>query len=181
MREGIEHLERWLDSIDGPAAEVDAAAIKQQVRLAVREQWLAEGLVEEERPGLADRVKAAVRATIAAERGPAAHPRARRARIIRWSMWTGLGLSAAAVLALALWPTLNPSGDDAGESIVDVYAAVFAESEPDGLDRELDELRAAFDELDATVAGGWMDDETGDDGGTSPDSGESELPGHNGA
>jgi len=182
QREEIERGEQWFAGVCGPSAGIDTARIKQAMRIAVEELWLAGQVPQDVPEGLTVHARRAVREALrespcdAGDQGRTrrfrvwrwvgerqilrfAQDDTRRMRVVRAWAWIGGGLAAAAAIGLAVIgprhasPTVHP--DDAALNL----AVVFEEFQDDEeLDQELSELREAFSELDRIVAQDWGED-----------------------
>jgi hypothetical protein len=159
--------EQWFREACMDLEAPDSVRIKQRVRIAINEHWLAPELGARPPADLADRTKRAVWAAAAAERtgahaGPTAvaHPRSRS----RWIRWAG-GLGIAAAACLAAYLGVMESSLRTNGSTLSMLAA-FDEFQPDELSESLDglsddlaELELAFD----TVSGRDFQEESLDD------------------
>ncbi len=146
----LERDEQWFAGMCDKPTDFDVTRIKRHVRIAVEERWFAQQMGVGVPLGLAGRMRGAVRESVAV-------PQSRR-RMLRFSLWSGAGLSAAAVLAIAF--VQGPwRSTEVGEEDADVgYAAAFAQYvSEDAFDRELDELRGALSDYDTAEDGSWMD------------------------
>jgi len=126
----IENGEQWLRSAcdDPPFSNVDR--LKQNVRSAVEERWLADRLGDQSPNGLTERIKYRVRKSIDAR--PSAAPRGgavRRAEsgAARWMYWAAGMSAAAAVLAFVAWTP--PSTQRPESTATDAFEAFDAEDE----------------------------------------------------
>lgn len=152
--------ERWLEQVCPRRSIFDATGVRQAVRLAVQEAWLARQDGGAMSDASMDRIKGAVRREVVSRTLKVGRPR-------RW-LWAAGSMSAAALIALAVFtaeaPVITKTPEVGGESLVANFGALDAWDAT--LDEEIDSLREALGELDDSKGDSWMTDwETwGEDG-----------------
>ncbi len=144
----IESLEKWFRSVCLPACEANRDAIRRRVHITIEEERLAEALASEAPPELVVRAKARVHAAL---REQIIRP---GSRTLKLAWWLGGGLSAAAMVGLAVVGLRSPSPSaetDVSASLV----LAFEEFDEDEFDTE---LRDALSDADAFLEGNgeWL-------------------------
>lgn len=155
--EELERDEQWFAGVCERSGEIDSTRIKQSVRIAVEELWLAGHVPNDVPAGLTASARRAVRDALT--QAPSGAGNQTLIRVIRVRTWVSGCLATAAVIGLAVIGSRNliPSADSNDATMI--FAAAFEEfQDDDELDQELSELRDAFSELDQTVARGWGDE-----------------------
>lgn len=156
IKQEIADHERWLERVCPRGTPLDTSRIRQAVHTAVQEQWLARSDSSTMRGDAIERIKGAVRGELAATR------RKRRP----WA-WAAGSLSAAAMIAVAVFTAQPPGGAPLGTvatvndvgSISLVAAFGTLDEWDNALDAEISSLREAFGAVDGSTT---VADETDD-------------------
>jgi len=151
----IHRDEQWLrdrlSGTSGDPATPDTEAIKDRVRLAVQERWLAENLNDDVPKDLAKRLKATTVAALGERSQLDPTTGSRQAVRGHWRIMAGWGLAAAACLMVYVG-IRQVNQHDRGGSVAVAPGDPFSDYQEDDLLVSLTQLSDDFDDLEYSLS-----------------------------